>query len=542
MDIQTKDGILLRGIPDGTPEEAIKARIATIRAGRTKPAPMPEPAFEREARETLSVTPAELISANPIVRAATAAARPILAANNLLVRPLGLRGVDLEALDAMQARGAKALGYGGIETAGQDIGGGVISPVGVGAMKMAPAATALGRVAQGAGIGGLAGVTAGTDAPLEAAGTGAAIGAAIPGAIEGVKTGVRGLSHVADLFRGETGAGNILDRYIRNAIGEKNVPAVVSQLRAAQGEPLPGYKPTVAEGVAGLPEGSPLVAHQRITAATKGGPSAEFGRRIIEQKGAITAAAEARDAQIVPLLQNEIRRANANGIKADAILSGIDKQLSTPGLRASDVVQKSLGAVKEKISSLAKDGLLDGADLWTVRKEIGNTIKNASKETANWDKRLTSGLERQIQRSIDQAIVDAGATRWPLYMNEYAARSQAIQRVKDAAKAAIRPDQRTDLFGGLRVAEETRTHVPQLLSRPMMAANAIMRYFSANIEPKIDKLAAQRYLNPKEFADALEKLPPQTQSQIRETMKRIGIAGTVQQAMKDQAKTEEQGN
>ena len=120
---------------------------------------------------------------------------------------------------------------------------------------------------------------------------------------------------------------------------------------------------------------------------------------------------------------------------------------------------------------------------------------------------------------------------------------KAIQRVKDAAKAAIRPDQRTDLFGGLRVAEETRTHVPQLLSRPMMAANAIMRYFSANIEPKIDKLAAQRYLNPKEFADALEKLPPQTQSQIRETMKRIGIAGTVQQAMKDQGATaQEQGN
>ena len=502
-----------------------------------------EPAFEREARETLSSTLAERISANPIVRAATSAARPILAANNLLVRPLGLQGVDLEALDAMQARGAKALGYGGVETVGQDIGGGLISPIGVGAMKMAPAATGLGRVAQGAGIGALAGVTAGADEPLEAAGTGAVIGAAIPGAIETVKAGARGVSSVADLFRGETGAGNILDRYIKGAIGEKNVPAVVGQLRASQGQPLPGYNPTVAEAVSGLPEGSPLIAHQRITAATKGGPSAEFGRRIIDQKAAIAAAAEARDAQIVPLLQNEIRRANANGIKADTVLSGIDKQLSTPGLRASDVVQKSLGAVKEKIGALAKDGLLDGADLWTVRKEIGNTIKNASKETANWDKRLTSGLERQIQKSIDQAIVDAGATRWPLYMNEYAARSQAIQRVKDAAKAAIRPDQRTDLFGGLRVAEETRTHVPQLLSRPMMAANAIMRYFSANIEPKIDKLATQRYLNPKEFADALEKLPPQTQSQIREAMKRIGIATTVQQAMKDQGQTEqEQGN
>jgi len=32
MDIQTKDGILLRNIPDGTPEDAIKSRIAQIRA------------------------------------------------------------------------------------------------------------------------------------------------------------------------------------------------------------------------------------------------------------------------------------------------------------------------------------------------------------------------------------------------------------------------------------------------------------------------------------------------------------------------------
>jgi hypothetical protein len=34
MDIQTRDGILLRNVPDGTPDEAIKARIAKIRAER----------------------------------------------------------------------------------------------------------------------------------------------------------------------------------------------------------------------------------------------------------------------------------------------------------------------------------------------------------------------------------------------------------------------------------------------------------------------------------------------------------------------------
>jgi len=38
MDIQTKDGILLRGIPEGTPDEVIKERITKIRAeGGSKP-------------------------------------------------------------------------------------------------------------------------------------------------------------------------------------------------------------------------------------------------------------------------------------------------------------------------------------------------------------------------------------------------------------------------------------------------------------------------------------------------------------------------
>ena len=43
MDIQTKDGILLRGIPDGTPDDVIKARIQQIRAGSSQAAQtMPE--------------------------------------------------------------------------------------------------------------------------------------------------------------------------------------------------------------------------------------------------------------------------------------------------------------------------------------------------------------------------------------------------------------------------------------------------------------------------------------------------------------------
>lgn len=52
MDIQTKDGILLRGIPDGTPDDVIKARIQQIRAGSSQAAQtMPEAPRSYTARE-----------------------------------------------------------------------------------------------------------------------------------------------------------------------------------------------------------------------------------------------------------------------------------------------------------------------------------------------------------------------------------------------------------------------------------------------------------------------------------------------------------
>ena len=43
MEIETKDGIILRGIPDGTPDDVIKERIAQIRASKVPPKPLGPP-------------------------------------------------------------------------------------------------------------------------------------------------------------------------------------------------------------------------------------------------------------------------------------------------------------------------------------------------------------------------------------------------------------------------------------------------------------------------------------------------------------------
>jgi hypothetical protein len=49
MDIQTKDGILLRGIPDGTPDEVIKARIEKIRAESATERTQSKPSAPKES-------------------------------------------------------------------------------------------------------------------------------------------------------------------------------------------------------------------------------------------------------------------------------------------------------------------------------------------------------------------------------------------------------------------------------------------------------------------------------------------------------------
>jgi hypothetical protein len=528
--------------PDGTDPGVVQATVkkllsATQQGTQTEGWTPFTPSGQRESG-IADVTIPEAIMGHPVTQFAIGAAEPVLGAAQAVGVP-----IDAKAIKEMSDRGAQL--YGGNWTrVPARLAGNILSPLWLGIAKTLPAGATLGDLVKaGTVMGGVAGATVLQDEPdlaeraVGAAG-GAAGGAAIGGGIAGAKAVGRGLLHGADLFRGDKGAGNILDRYLKRTIGPENVPVVAQQLRTGGAQPLPGYKPTAAEAVAGLPEGSPLVAHQRITASTPGGPSALFGHRALDQKAAIATAQQTRDAQLVPLLKQSIQTANQAGIKSTDIVAKIDDALQMPGFRASDVVTKSLNAVKDKINAISKNGIVDGEDLWTVRKEIGNTIKTASKETANWDKRLTAGLERQVQKAIDDAIVKAGASDWPTHMAEYAARSQVIQAVKDTVKSSVRPAQRTDLFGGLRIAEETRAHVPQLLSRPMMAANAVLRYFSSNIEPSIDKIATQRYLNPIQFAEALEKLTPSARSKVMETMTKIGIAPAVQQAIQEQKAAE----
>jgi len=339
----------------------------------------------------------------------------------------------------------------------------------------------------------------------------------------------RGIRDTTDLIL-PGGEKRIAERYIDKIVGENGRQSVIDALSQVT-EKVKGSQPTAAQVVSHLPAGSPIVAHQKIVSETPGGISAKFGQRKLDQAAAVDAAKADRNAMTAPMREAALAKANeVGGVDAVSIFKQITALQSQPGLRASDLVKKTLDTIKEKISSLTNDaGKINADDLYTVRKEIGNVIAAHSKETANFDKKLSAGLRRDIQVGIDDAIEAAGGTGWKDYLAIYANKSKAIADELLRQKMEYKPIQRTALQGGINVAEESSARLPNLLSRPAMLLNYVRRGLGAGIEPKVDAILAERYLNPAEMAKRMRRVVPNernaTIEAIRQRTRRNNLVG-----------------
>lgn len=245
--------------------------------------PMQEPAFERDARELQSVTGPELIAGAAPTRFALGAASPILGAAQIAARnPIGqMLGQDkwiderIARIEAMKQRGMKAYGQPGLDIAG--MAGAVASPLA--ALRGVPvAATLPGRMAQGVGMGAVAGGTtpvedtsdfASTKAAQTA--TGAAIGGALPLVTGALAKGGRTLYNA--FIEPWVAPAAIKGRAFLEAAGDKadEIMALLKQDRQI----VPGSAPTAGE--AAVPAGrAEFAALQR--SASKVSPSAALAR------------------------------------------------------------------------------------------------------------------------------------------------------------------------------------------------------------------------------------------------------------------------
>lgn len=276
---------------------------------------------------------------------------------------------------------------------------------------------------------------------------------------------------------------------------------------------VPGARPTVSEAIAqqnlGQPRqtgGAVVKLQEQLTGAS--GMEDLLPSVARRQEAAIKAYEKSIGELTAPLRETAIARANVQGVTPNVISYEIDKILNTPGKRASEVVNKALLAIQQKIGALPRNqnGTIDANDLYTVRKEVGNTIAQFSKETANWDKKLAAGLEKSVQRYIDDAIEKAGAGgSWKEYLNAYSKGMKNIEaqlsRQEEAKRIAniVRATSLKDTVAG------ELPQAPNLLSRPATIINYVVKNVLGDVNTPVAKELARRLADPDEFAKLLQR-------------------------------------
>lgn len=348
---------------------------------------------------------------------------------------------------AQEVAGAMA-GQGGVAKIGgllQGSAGPVMQRVGD-ILRLRPAAQVIGAAgsAGGSGTAREAGHGAGVQLAAGLAGGLIAPVAADVG-MQGLKAAGRGIAATARPFT-VAGREKIVGETLRSAATDprramenlQDVPEYVakSQPTTAQAARDPGL--LTAERVVRSGPGSSRFIEQ----ASK----ANQARNILlgdmaGDEASIAAAKAARTAATAPVREAALESANIVGVSTQRLQRQLRGLESQPGIRASDVISKSLGEAKNKIAEFTdKDGFINAKDLYTIRKELGNAIRKNAQETQNWDKRLTGGLQDQVQEFIDEAIEAAGGRGWRDYLATYAGQSKPInqmQTLQDVQKRVL---------------------------------------------------------------------------------------------------------
>jgi hypothetical protein len=143
------------------------------------------------------------------------------------------------------------------------------------------------------------------------------------------------------------------------------------------------------------------------------------------------------------------------------------------------------------------------------RMNVGQTLSD----------KLVSATGKETPASFAQAVRNEvgtlkKATGQPRYEElkqlmtpeETATINSVLADVTRRSRAFNQP-QGTNLYGGVNVTAETSPHLPNLLSRPAMLANALLRARGNKVEQEVDRIATDAYLNPSKLAALLEKMP-----------------------------------
>lgn len=278
-------------------------------------------------------------------------------------------------------------------------------------------------------------------------------------------------------------------------------------------------------------------------------------------------------------LQRQLDSLAAHGLRVidpSVITSRISAMLQSPKIGVSDVNQKVLGKVADKIREWTRNGTIDANALYQVRKEtINETIDDLMRGVdPKASRQVAAKLTAQIRPMIDDVIENAGGTEWKKYITKYAKGLEAINRVelldvarnlhrtnpkafvdlvkgespevvqkimsgKVGVKDALSPatmrklesvagrvqrdaklaDMATDPAGKRALAEiigsqSFSSKLPPLLNRYAVIANTAIKAGEMKVNRGMFKELEKAMRDPYAFLKLIERLPPEQRSQM----------------------------
>lgn len=139
--------------------------------------------------------------------------------------------------------------------------------------------------------------------------------------------------------------------------------------------------------------------------------------------------------------QFQLQSLSENGffpLRTNEITDQIDRLLTSPGeARTSSLIRNSLSEIRDEIQRFAnQDGIINSADLYGIRKNLGNILRKNAGETGTFDEKLLSRYSTNLKSYIDNAINRSiGATpeapgSWTRYLKTYEQASEKINQME----------------------------------------------------------------------------------------------------------------
>lgn len=524
---------------------------------------------------------------SPIARVAKGAiVNPIMGLNQMLAET-GVFGETVKQSARQNLKGYEDATKAARERVGStgldlyELGGAIATP----ASKFipAPAATAVGRMGQGAATGAafagaqpVANVENYLDEKLQQMGASALFGGLITG---GFETAGKVKKIVSELSKPITKEGRlgILRDYLSSLTGGKK-DEVIKALQGAD-EIVPGSRPTAMEAVSNIPEATGIAAFQRQLSrqAPETGVPGQFSARASEQQAARsnllqqevaqtpamldlarsfrafdaernygaafgqTITVNPRLAQIIsnPYIKDAvpdaIKLSEAKGITAKTDLTqvlqyvkiGLDKQLSRTG-------DTALSRTEKEAVQAAKKELVGWISTKNPEYAVAREAFAAASAPINrmevgqfLQQRLNTPLDAERAGSFALAVQNAAGTIKKASGQPFERLSDVLTPKQTAAVDNILADlQRTakgqDLAGRSvpGAGGKTTTELPNLLNRYAVITNTVLRALKKDSNAEINRVAAELLLDPQKMAAFMQGIPASKSNLIADAMLR----------------------